>query len=309
MRIIENWFKAPDGSTIFYNEFLPEEGKVRFVVQIVHGMAEHSERYADFAGFLVKNGGAVYASDHRGHGRNVYAPEEYGVWPDKKTWCTIVDDLKTLNDISAKNYPGVPVFILGHSMGSFLTRTFLTTYSTDLKAAILTGSGSNPSFLLRIANWIARFQCFFSGPAKESKLLDKMSFGSFNKGYDKPFQWLTRDQKIVDEYIADPFCGGIFSCSFYRSFFAGLLSLNKLKLAKKINKELPMFFFSGADDPVGDKGKGVIKAVNFYKSAGIKNVEYKLYPGARHEILNETNKSEVYNDILELIEKLIADGK
>ncbi len=309
MKTIENWFRATDGQTIFYNEFLPTKGDVKFIVQIAHGMAEHSERYSHFAEFLVKHGAAVYASDHRGHGRNVKDTDQYGVWPDKKTWCSIVDDIKILNDISAKNFPGVPVFILGHSMGSFLIRTFITTYSIGLKGVILTGTATNPTFILKIGYWIACLQCFFGGVNKKSKLLDKMSFGSFNKDFETPFQWLSRDQKAVDEYIKDPFCGGVFSCSFYRSFFAGLINMNKLKYAKTINREVPIIFLSGDADPVGDYGKGVLKAVDFYKSANIKNLEYKLYKDARHEIINEINKEEVYQDILDWINKIILNDK
>jgi len=308
MRIIENWFRASDGQTIFYNEFLPEDPQVKFVVQIVHGMAEHSERYAEFAGFLVKNGAAVYASDHRGHGRNAVKDEDYGVWVDKRIWCTVVDDIKILNDISAKNHPGVPVFILGHSMGSFLTRFFISSYSLGIKGAILTGSGSNPTTVLHIGKFIASLQCFFGGVEKPSRLLDKMSFGSFNKGFKKPFSWLSRDEKIVEDYIADPRCGGIFSCSFYRGFMSGLILINKVKKARGIRKDLPMIFMSGAEDPVGNHGKGVKKAVEFYKNIGIKSVECKLYEGARHEILNETNRKEVYQDVLDWINKIMSDG-
>ncbi|MDD4149167.1 MAG: alpha/beta hydrolase, partial [Bacteroidales bacterium] len=133
-------------------------------------------------------------------------------------------------------------------------------------------------------------------------------FGSFNKGFDTPFQWLSRDQKVVDKYINDPFCGGVFSCSFYKSFFSGLININKLKFAKKINRELPILFLSGKADPVGDFGKGVFKAVDFYKSVDIKDIEYKLYKDARHEILNETNNAEVYQDILDWINKKIING-
>lgn len=305
--IIENWFRATDGKTIFYNEFVPENGKVKFVVQIVHGMAEHSERYTEFADFLVKKGAAVYASDHRGHGRNAMEPGEYGVWPQKKIWCTIIDDLKMVNDICAKNHPGVPIFVIGHSMGSFLTRSFISQYNFGVKGVILTGSGYNPTLLLQVGLLIAKLQCFFRGVGKSSKLLDKMSFGSFNKGYDSPFQWLTRDQKIVDQYIEDPKCGGVFSCSFWRGFFSGLIAINKVRNVKKISRDLPILFLSGDNDPVGDSGKGVIKAVGFYKNLGLKKVEYKLYKDARHEILNEINREEVYQDIANWIDKIITN--
>lgn len=306
MKIIENWFRASDGKHIFYNEFLPENiEQVKFVVQIFHGMAEHSERYTNFAEFLVKNGAAVYISDHRGHGRNALKPGEYGVWEKKGTWLSIVDDLKILNDLSAKNFPEKPNFILGHSMGSFLARSFITRYSTGLKGVILTGTGTNSNFILKFGKFIAWLQCYFAGPAKPAKLLNKLSFGSFNKKYDKPYQWLSRKQEVVDEYIKDPYCGGIFSCSFYYNFFSGLLCVNNLNQAKKIAKDLPIFFLSGDQDPVGNYSKGVEQAIDFYKKAKLNNIELKLYSGARHEILNETNNLEVYQDILDWISKHI----
>ena len=150
MKVIENWFRASDGKDIFYNEFLPDNiDDVKFVVQIFHGMAEHSERYTHFAEFLTSKGAAVYASDHRGHGRNCLRPGEYGVWAKKGAWFTIVDDLKVLNDITAKNFPDKPNFILGHSMGSFLARSFITKYSRGLNGVILSGTGTNSNLILK----------------------------------------------------------------------------------------------------------------------------------------------------------------
>ncbi|MCK9254924.1 MAG: alpha/beta hydrolase [Bacteroidales bacterium] len=306
MKIIENWFRTSDGKQVFYNEFLPKDTeKVKFVVQIFHGMAEHSERYTHFAEFLVKNGAAVYASDHRGHGRNCLRPGEYGVWAKKGTWFSIVDDLKILNDITAKNFPDKPNFILGHSMGSFLARSFITRYSTGINGVILSGTGTNSNFVLKIAKTIAWLQCFLRGVARPAKLLDKLSFSSFNKEYNTEYQWLTRDQNVVGDYINDPYCGGVFSCSFYYNFFAGLICVNQLNNAKKISKDLPIFFISGDKDPVGNYGKGVEQAIEFYKKAKISKIDLKLYPEARHEILNETNKEEVYKDILNWISKLL----
>ncbi len=307
MKIVENWLRASDGQTIFYNEFLPDDNNVRFIVQIFHGMAEHSERYTHFAEFLVSKGAVVYVSDHRGHGRNCLKPGQYGVWPGKDTWFSIVDDLKVLNDITEKSFPGLPIFILGHSMGSFLARTFITKYSSGIKGVILTGTGTNPTFLLEVAYVIACLQCKLRGVSTPAKLLDKMSFGSYNKGYASPFQWLTRDQKIVDEYINDPYCGGVFSCSFYRNFFSGLIYNNKISNAKKISRDLPVFFLSGIEDPVGNYGKGVKQAGEFYRKAGLRNMDCKIYAGARHEILNETNKDEVYKDIYDWIVKQTAN--
>ncbi|HOK37276.1 MAG TPA: alpha/beta hydrolase [Bacteroidales bacterium] len=304
MKIIENWFRTPDGKTIFYNEFLPDDiSKVRFVLQIAHGMAEHSERYTHFAKFLVEKGAAVYASDHRGHGRNCLKPGQYGVWKRPKTWDLIIDDLKILNDIAAKSFPNVPVFILGHSMGSFLIRSFITRYCLGVKGVILTGSGTFSKIELIFGRILASLQCFIFGPGKKAKLLNKLSFGKYDKKFGEPYAWLTRDKRIVKDYIADPYCGGVFSCSFYKHFFSGILFSLNFNEARKIPKSLPIIFLSGEDDPVGDFGIGVKKAMEFYKKAGLKNVEFKLYPSARHEILNEINKEDIYNDILMWIEK------
>ncbi len=303
----QKWFNSSDGKPIFYNEFLPEKNKVKFVVQIVHGMAEHSDRYSDFANFLVENGAAVYADDHRGHGKTAKDDSEYGVWKNKNIWKAMVNDLKMLNDICVKNHPEVPVFILGHSMGSFLTRTLIFEYNCNIKGVILSGTGSNSTLLLKMGLAIANLQCSIYGESKKSKTLEKMSFGSFNKKYDTPYQWLTRDQKMINNYIEDPRCGGVFSCSFWRGFFKGLISINKSENADKIDKSLPIIFLSGTEDPVGNYSKGIIEAVNFYKKHGIKNIEYKLYEAARHEIINETNKKEVYRDIINWINKIMLN--
>ncbi len=304
MKIIENWFRTSDGKIIFYNEFLPDDiENVKFVLQIVHGMAEHSERYSHFAEFLVNHGGAVYASDHRGHGRNCLKPGEYGIWEDKNSWDLIVDDLKILNDITAKNFPNKPNFILGHSMGSFLVRTFITKYCTGINGAIITGTGFFSKIELILGYTISALQCLITGPATKARLISKLSFGKYDKHFGQKYAWLTRDKKIVDDYISDPYCGGVLSCSFYRSFFLGIMQAQNFKIARKIPKSLPFLILSGENDPVGDFGNGVMKVVNFYKKAGLRNLEYKLYPDARHEILNEINKDEVYQDILAWIDK------
>ena len=305
MIILENSFNASDGENIFYYEFLPEDNNVKFIMQIAHGMAEHSARYKDFAEFLVNKGAAVYISDHRGHGKNVETPEEYGVWPNKNTWFNIVDDLKLLNDIATKNYPKVPNYILGHSMGSFLLRTFIITYSNELDGIIISGTGTYSSTLLKAGKILTNIDILFKGTAHRSKLIDKMAFGGFNKNYDKPYQWLTRDQEIIDKFIEDPYNGGVMASSFYRSFFSGIIYLNKMENAKKIRKNLPVLFISGSEDPVGNNSKGVMEAIDFYKKTGLEKIDFKIYPDARHEILNETNKKEVYNDIYKWINKTI----
>ncbi|MBQ3832066.1 MAG: lysophospholipase [Bacteroidales bacterium] len=300
MRNSEHTFKSADGADIFYRRFLPD-GETKAVLQIFHGMAEHSARYADFANYLTDNGIAVYVSDHRGHGKTITDMKDYGVWPHRDEWWRIVADLKQLKDIATAENPNVPYFVLGHSMGSFLARTFITRYSTEISGVIISGTGTNPTAVLRFGKFIADFACTFEGCRSKAKLLDKLSFGGYNKGYSAPYQWLSRDDSQVKKYIADELCGGLFSNSFYRGFFKGLIYINKRSSGELINKNLKMLFVSGDKDPVGNCGKGVEEAVDFYRDLHIANIQLKLYPNARHEILNEINKEEVYNDLLKWI--------
>ena len=297
MKSFERTFKSVDGVEIFYRVFLPES-QPRAILQIFHGMAEHSARYADFANFLTDNGVAVYVSDHRGHGKTIADRKDYGVWPHRDEWWRIISDLKQLKDIAVSEFPSLPYFILGHSMGSFLARTFITKYSTELSGVIISGTGTNPTAVLRFGRFVASVACAFEGKRSKASLLDKLSFGGYNKGYNSPYQWLSRDDEQVRKYIDDDLCGGVFSNSFYRAFFSGLIYINKRSSGELINKNLKMFFVSGDKDPVGNCGVGVESAVEFYRELNIANVQMKLYPNARHEILNEINKSEVYADLL-----------
>ncbi len=300
MRFTEHAFKSSDGAKIFYRRFLPD-GNVKAVLQIFHGMAEHSARYADFANYLTDNGIAVYVSDHRGHGRTITDKKDYGVWPHRDEWWRIIGDLKQLKDIATNENPDIPYFVMGHSMGSFLARTFITKYSTELSGVIISGTGTNPTAVLRLGKMIAGIACTFEGGRSKASLLDKLSFGSYNKGYSSPYHWLSRDDAQVRKYIDDDLCGGLFSNSFYRGFFKGLIYINKHSSGELINKNLKMFFVSGDKDPVGNCGQGVENAVEFYRDLHIANIQLKLYSNARHEILNEINREEVYSDLLKWI--------
>lgn len=308
MIISENNFISSDNTNVFYYECLPNDGNVSFIIQFAHGMAEHSGRYMKVAKFLTSNGGAVYILDHRGHGKSINNYYNYGVWPDKNTWFKIVDDIKNINKIAKNKYLGVPNFIFGHSMGSFLTRSLIVEYSSDIDGIIISGTGTYSNIILKIGRLIAKIDIKLKGYAHKSKLIDKMAFGGFNKGYTKPYQWLTRDLNVVDEYIRDPYCGGLMSSSFYYSFFSGILFLNKFENLNKIRKSLPVFFISGTNDPVGKNSKGVNEAVRIYKKVGIKNVDCKLYEGGRHEMLNEVNSEEVFYDIYKWLIKTIAEN-
>lgn len=297
MKSTEHNFQAQDGTSIFYRRFLPESSP-RAILQIFHGMAEHSARYADFAEYLTKNGIAVYICDHRGHGKSIADYADYGVWPHKDEWWRMIGDQKQLKDIAVAENPNLPYFVMGHSMGSFLVRTFITKYSTELSGVIVSGTGTNPTPVVRFGKFVADVACAFEGIRSKASLLDKLSFGSYNKGFSAPYQWLSRDYNEVLKYKDDKLCGGLFSNSFYRGFFKGLIYMNKVSSGEQINKNLKMLFVSGDEDPVGNMGRGVEKAVEYYEKLNISNVKLKLYSGARHEILNETNRDEVYEDLV-----------
>ena len=298
MKVIENWFRASDGHRVFFHEFLPDDNKVEYVLQIVHGMAEHSLRYEEFARFLTDRGIAVYINDHRGHGRTAYSTDDMGVWNYKNAWSVIVDDIKNLNDnIALKIQPGKDIYLLGHSMGSFLTMSFLTKYSSSVKGAILIGPGYIPAYKICPYRFISKLQCLIFGYKYKSKLFHNLIFGSYHKFFDKPFEWLSTNREVVDKYVKDPFCGGKLSSSFYNSLFKGLIYNNNIYNIRKISKDLPVLLLAGTDDPVGNFGKSVEIVVKRFKEAGIKDVEHKLYEGARHEVLNEINNTKIFHDI------------
>ncbi len=275
-------------------------------VQIAHGMAEHSERYSAFANYLVKRGFVVYANDHRGHHRTAGSVEKLGFFANEDGWFKVVGDMKQLTDIILDENPELPIFIFGHSMGSLLTRTYLTKFKNNINGVIFSGTSNESGLLLTMGKFVAKVIGIFYDKKTPSNFLDKMSFGKFNS-YFKPnrtkFDWLSRDKKQVDNYITDMYCGAVFSNGFFYDLAFGMKYLNKN--LDKISKDLPILIISGTSCPVGDFGKGIEKLYKKYKKAGIINVKSKLYTDARHEIINETNKGEVYQDIVDWIRQNI----
>jgi len=272
------------------------------VVQIVHGMAEHASRYEEFAGSLAENGFAVYAADQRGHGQTAGKPENVGFVAEKDGWNILVNDQIKLTEIIKKENPGLKVFLLGHSMGTFIVRDYVFSNGKAIAGIILSGTSCDPGILAYIGKLIAKWQIKRNGYKAKSPLLDRMSFGKFNS-YFKPnrtaFDWLSTNDENVDKYIADPYCGGIFSCSFFYDLIYGVKKINKFENIKKVPADLSILLISGEKDPVGNFTKGVLKVYEDYKRAQIKDLKYKFYPGLRHEILNETGKKTVYKDIMD----------
>ncbi|MDD4315640.1 MAG: alpha/beta hydrolase [Clostridia bacterium] len=272
-------------------------------VLIAHGMAEHPDRYDDFALFLNNLGYVVVADDHRGH-RFSAAGEKGQV--DGNSFVQTVKDMDMLVDY-IKNTYNVEVALVGHSYGSFLSQAYIEKYSHKLKGVILSGTAHMKNPLLAMGSVIASVQNLFFGADKPGKLIDKMSFGAYNKPFEsqgQQFAWLSRDKEQVDKYEKDEYCGHVMSIGFYKSFFKGVLSMYGDD-ALNINKKLPIFIAVGGDDPVSQQSKLAKKLYDFYKSLEL-NVELKIYEGARHEILNETNRAEVFDDFAKFIEGLFA---
>lgn len=269
------------------------------VVQIIHGMAEHSERYSDFAKYLNGQGYIVYADDHRGHGRTVEGEDKCG-YLGEDGFNDIVEDENIITEYIKKEYPEIPVYIFAHSFGSFIGQEYITRYSKNINGIILSGSAKQDGIDVRLATILAKLQRAIFDEKKEAKLIDKMSFGSYNNKVEKPqnkFAWLTRDTKEVDKYIEDELCGFVSSINFYYNFFNGLNKLYDMEKLKRINKDLKILVISGDKDPVGKYGKSVEKLYKQYVDLGIKEASLKLYKDGRHELLNETNKEEIYSYI------------
>lgn len=280
-------------------------GMPKAIVQIAHGMAEHIGRYDTFAGMLVQNGFIVYGNDHRGHGKTAGAVERVG-YAGEDGFERSVEDMHVLARLAREENPGLPLFLFGHSMGSFLSRRFIERYGGDLDGVVLSGTAGDPGLLGKAGVWLARLEMMRKGLASPSTLLNRLTFGGYNKGF-KPahteFEWLSRDAMEVDKYIEDPYCGGVFSAGFFHDLARGLLRINSQEHFERVPKDLPMLLLAGDRDPVGNHAKGVLEVFGKYQKAGVIDVTYKIYPGSRHEILNERNRAKVYEDVVSWLEE------
>jgi alpha-beta hydrolase superfamily lysophospholipase len=281
---------------------MPDEGvKVKGIVQLAHGMAETAARYERFAGMLTRNGYIVYANDHRGHGKTAGTIENLGYLADIDGFDWLIKDLHQLTGIIKKENPGLPLFLFGHSMGSFAAQRYVMLYGNELDGVILSGSNGKQGIILKIGAFVAKNEIKKYGRRAQSTKLNQMSFGSYNNAF-RPnrteFDWLSRDNAEVDKYIADPFCGTVSTAGFFYDFLTGLMKIENKHNLRLVPQDLPIYIFSGDKDPVGKSGKGVINLYNRYTDNGIKDVTYKLYKDGRHEMLNETNRDEVMQDVV-----------
>lgn len=279
-------------------------GSIRGVVQISHGMAEYSNRYAGFALELCKSGYAVFVSDHVGHGSSVADKNMLGFFGENGEE-TFVEDLKALTDIIKSEYNDLPLYLLGHGMGSLIARKYTAKYGYLLDGVIYTGtSGQNPA--LGVGIQLANTLIKQNGPYYRSELLDTIAFGAYNRKTEKRTEcdWVSRDTREVDKFIADDLCGYKYTVSGMKALFLTLKAVSTRRWYNSVPLSMPILLLSGSMDPIGDYSKGVNEVYKTLKKTGHKYVTLKLYEGARHEILNEINRKEVYEDIINWLNDL-----
>lgn len=280
-------------------EWLPE-GPVRAVLQISHGVAEYILRYEPLAAYLTARGFAVAGHDHLGHGESVApsAPRLY--FGPKGSWNWVVEDIEHRRRLARDQHPEVPYFLLGHSMGSFLARTYLIRFPGEVDGTILMGTGQMAPALIAAGKAIAAAESRRTGRERSSPLVEKLAFGTYNKLFAPNrtgFDWLSRNTENVDRYLEDPQCGENPSIGLFREMLSGLTFIASPKNLEQMDLETPILFISGAMDPVGDCGRGVKRAFASFQQAGVRDVSLKLYPELRHEILNETEAETVCRDL------------
>lgn len=292
-------FKDSDGIELNVYKWIPKGEKIG-VVQISHGMTENVLRYDEFAEYLNDKGFIVYGHDHRGHGLTARTKEDLGYISDNEGFDWLVRDLYELISNAKQDNKGLPIYLFGHSMGSFVSQRFVELHGKDIDGLILSGSNGEPTKLTPFGILISRLEIKLFGRKHTSKVMDKLSFGNFNKKF-KPnrtsYDWLCSVDSEVDKYIANEHCGFVCSSSFYYDLLRGLKEIHNEKNFISIPNELPIYILAGDMDPVGFFGKGIMNLYEKLKNNGIKDVKYKLYKDKRHEILNEDNKEEVMNDI------------
>lgn len=294
-----------EGTRIHVYRWLPDPGtEVRGMVQIAHGMGETAARYAEFAECLTRHGYAVYANDHRGHGKSVEDPNLLGnAGVDAFRW--MASDMINLGEVASKEHPDIPLFLMGHSMGSFLVQHLMYAGHERYHAFILSGTNGKRG-LLRFGEKLAFLQCGIQGATHPSMLLNALVFGGFNRSFrpaSTPFDWLSRDPEEVKRFIDDPMCGAICTAGFFRDFFKLLIEIHLPNNMKRIPKDKPVYLFSGEQDPVGLHGKGVHNLVTQYRQLQLQHIEYRLYAGGRHEMLHETNRADVALDVLDWLDR------
>ena len=300
-------FQTVDGATLHVRGWVIDQPKA--IVQVLHGMAEHGARYERLAQALAAAGYSTYVHDHRGHGKSIPQGGVPGHKADSDGWNRIVEDAHGVNREVAKRHPGVPIIVLGHSMGSFVLQQLLFEHPNDMIAAALSASNGKPPPIATLGKLVARIERMRVGKRNPSPVMQKLTFEEYNKGFSPArteFDWLSRDTAEVDKYVADPLCGFAVSTQVWIDMLAALDRISNPKNVAKVPKGTPLYLFAGDRDPVGDFGKGMKKLHDAYKRAAIFDVRLKLYADGRHEMLNEINRQEVTDDFIAWCDEIVA---
>lgn len=309
IKCTQNIFKSANGrSNVTYYILMPEGVDLRGVVQISHGMCEYFSRYTVFAKYLCSLGFIVCGNDHIGHGASAPRTAELGFFAVRDGWSYLVRDMQRLTEIMQTRFPDLPYFVFGHSMGSLITRLYLTETSAKLSGCVLCGTaGPNPLARtgIRMANSVAHSK----GMTYRSAFLSGLAFKNYNRKIDhpqSPFAWLSRDDSVVQMYQSDEKCNFVFTAAGFRDLFTLLDRANNARCFRNTPHEIPILLISGDRDPVGGYGDGVRRVARLYQAAGQKDLEVIFYKDGRHEILNEVNRLDVFGDVSRWLEKRLA---
>ncbi len=301
-------YLSKDGKTTINASLWRPEGKPKGIVQIIHGMSEYGSRYAPFAEVLAEAGFLVGADDHLGHGESVTGPNNLGYFCEGDSVGVVLGDLRTFSLKLREIEPDAPFFLLGHSMGSFFTRAYISMYGTEYAGAVIMGTGFMGGVTTGAAKFLTHIVSIFQGKKGRSRFINNLAFGSYNKKWRPErtaYDWLSQITQTVDKYISDPLCGFLFTCNGFLTLFKIISKACKKATFLATPKSLPIYLVSGADDPVGAYGKGVERVYDKYTAAGVEDLSMTLYRGARHEILNDNCSIQVEDDILEFLREHI----
>ena len=298
-------FPSADGINTIHGEiYTPLSGEIRGVIQLSHGMVDHIGRYRHLAEHFVSRGYVFAGNDHLGHGKTAATPEDFGYFAEKDGTLCVLRDLHTMNKRLRADFPGVPLILFGHSMGSFLSRLYVERHPHSIAAHIIHGTGG-PNPLLPLGKAFVGWKKLFRGEKYRSKRLAGLAFSGYNSKFDKSegrTAWLSRDTSMVSSRVDDPATSFTFTVAAYGELFNMLGESNSKKWFAEYPKLLPTLIISGGADPVGNFGKGPDYVYKQLMMAGVDNVTLKIYDGARHELFNETNREEVFADMISWIE-------
>lgn len=315
MDVTSTTLTTPDGTVLHLHRWGPSAGRpVRAVVVLAHGMVEHAARYAHLGERLARAGYAVSAADHRGHGRTVLAgggPEGLAHLGDEQGFAAVVDDLLVVLEEEQGRHPGLPVVLIGHSMGSFVARAFAARHGDRLDALVLSGTAGDPGVAGLLGERLARLECRLRGPRARSPLMEALTLGPYNRGFRPArtrFDWLSRDEAQVDAYVADELSGGHGTAGFYRDLLTGLRWVSEPSTAARMPRDLPVLIVSGEVDPVGG-AKAVAEVAGLFRTAGLTRVDTKVWPQARHEVFNEINRDEVEDHLVDWLDRQVPAAR